>query len=304
MAESTRSAAQERRAEGRDRRRSMLTEPFERLSEATGSGESSGSVDVRETLKRAAVTAAAAAAVGAAAGAAKALLDRREAGGDNDQPKGRADVTDQEDDAPEGRVEVTDQQDDDAPHGRAEPEEQEEDRDPEGRAEETDEDERDEQSQGRAEPADEEEDEAQQARAEEPDADDEQQQQGRAETQEDEDADDATEQQGRAEPDESRKERDGADLEDAANADGDPHEIIPKAREELERMLGREAESVSGFERRDGHWSVTLEVVEVRRVPDSTDVLASYELVLDDDGHVARMTRKGRYRRSQLEGRG
>ena len=47
MAESTREQEQQRRAEGRERRRSMLTEPFERLSDAadgsSGSSEPCGS---------------------------------------------------------------------------------------------------------------------------------------------------------------------------------------------------------------------------------------------------------------------
>jgi hypothetical protein len=47
-----------------------------------------------------------------------------------------------------------------------------------------------------------------------------------------------------------------------------------------------------------------LEVVEVSRIPDSTDILASYELTLDDDGRLAQMTRTRRYLRSQLEGQG
>ena len=114
-------------------------------------------------------------------------------------------------------------------------------------------------------------------------------------------------QSGRAEDDsgdEGADQQQGrADLEEAANADSNPRDIVPKAREELERLLGREAESVSGFERRDGHWSVMLEVVELRRVPDSSDVLASYEVTLDDDGRLARMTRARRYRRAEVEGR-
>src|SRR6187431_114855 len=107
MAEGTREEAQQRRAEGREKRRSMLTEPFEQLDDATGGGDGeSGSLDVRETLKRAALTAAAAAAVGAAAGAAKALLDRR--GNDDDaedEPEGRAEVPESEDtqEEPEAR---------------------------------------------------------------------------------------------------------------------------------------------------------------------------------------------------------
>jgi gas vesicle protein GvpO len=100
-----------------------------------------------------------------------------------------------------------------------------------------------------------------------------------------------------------RHETDDNDLEDAAQAGTNASEIVSYAREELERLLGREPEAVSGIERRNGHWSVTLEVVELRRIPDSTDVLGSYELVLDDDGNVARMARRARYLRSQAEGR-
>jgi len=126
---------------------------------------------------------------------------------------------------------------------------------------------------------------------------------------EDEDEDDEDEtQQGRAEPAEASDEQsddDGDDerasLEDAANADSQPGKIVPKARRELEQLLGREAESVSGFERDNGHWKVNLEVVELRRIPDSSDVLGSYELVLDDKGNVARMTRTRRYQRSEVE---
>ena len=80
-------------------------------------------------------------------------------------------------------------------------------------------------------------------------------------------------------------------------------EIVVKAREQLRGLLGREPESVSGIERTNGHWSVTIEVIELHRIPDSTDVLASYELVLDDDGNVARMVRRRRYLRSQIEAR-
>ena len=56
MAEATREEAQQRRAEGRERRRSMLTEPFEQASDAAeGSG---GTIEIRDTIKRAALSAA------------------------------------------------------------------------------------------------------------------------------------------------------------------------------------------------------------------------------------------------------
>jgi len=127
-----------------------------------------------------------------------------------------------------------------------------------------------------------------------------------AEELDDEDAEETDEENG-DEPDvvdEPDEDDGGDDFDEAAPAQAgtDASEIASQARQELERLLGRVPEAVSGIERRNGHWSVTLEVVELRRIPDSTDVLASYELVLDDDGNVARMARKARYLRSQAEG--
>jgi Gas vesicle synthesis protein GvpO len=76
---------------------------------------------------------------------------------------------------------------------------------------------------------------------------------------------------------------------------------VERAREQLESLLGRTPESVSALEHfRDG-WLVTLEVVEVSRIPDSTDVLASYEMELDEDGNLRRYARVRRYRRSQAD---
>jgi hypothetical protein len=120
----------------------------------------------------------------------------------------------------------------------------------------------------------------------------------------DEDAEEVDEENGDepAELDEPDEDEGGDDFDDAAQAGTDASEIASQARQELERLLGREPEAVSGIERKNGHWSVTLEVVELRRIPDSTDVLASYELVLDDDGNIARMARKARYLRSQAVG--
>ena len=47
---------------------------------------------------------------------------------------------------------------------------------------------------------------------------------------------------------------------------------------------------------------VTLEVVELTRIPESTDVLASYEVELDDDGNASRATSAvRRYYRSQAD---
>jgi hypothetical protein len=100
-------------------------------------------------------------------------------------------------------------------------------------------------------------------------------------------------------------EQDGSDsssqVPEQGAASADVAKIIERARNEVEQLLGTEAEGVSGIERSNGSWCVTVEVVEVRRVPDSTDVLASYGVVLDEDGNLVSLERKRRYRRSQVE---
>jgi gas vesicle protein GvpO len=80
---------------------------------------------------------------------------------------------------------------------------------------------------------------------------------------------------------------------------GDVETTVQRARAQLEALLDRKPESVSALERTDDGWLVTLEVVEVSRIPESTDVLASYELELDDDRNLRRYARVRRYNRSQ-----
>ena len=86
----------------------------------------------------------------------------------------------------------------------------------------------------------------------------------------------------------------GVDTREAAT-------IVDTARQQLEQLLGSEPERVSGIERSNGHWAVDFEVVEMHRIPESTDILSSYEVVLDDDRNLVGMSRKRRYRRSQVD---
>jgi hypothetical protein len=46
-------------------------------------------------------------------------------------------------------------------------------------------------------------------------------------------------------------------------------------------LTGHEVETVISIEPRDDHWKISVEVVETRRIPDSADILASYEVQLD-----------------------
>ena len=76
-------------------------------------------------------------------------------------------------------------------------------------------------------------------------------------------------------------------------------ETVRRARQELEELLGKPVESASSLERTHDGWVVVLDVVELRRIPESTDVLGSYELELDESLNFRRYQQVRRYTRSQ-----
>jgi Gas vesicle synthesis protein GvpO len=78
-------------------------------------------------------------------------------------------------------------------------------------------------------------------------------------------------------------------------------DVVRQAVEQVGALTGRDVEGVLGLRREDGGWVVTIELVELRRIPDSTDVLASYEVTLDGDGELQEYRRTRRYYRSQVE---
>ncbi len=80
-------------------------------------------------------------------------------------------------------------------------------------------------------------------------------------------------------------------------------EAIARVRREFPQLLGKPIESVLGLERdEDGDgWKVTVQVVELSRIPSTTDVLGSYAVMLDRDGEVTGYRRSRRYHRNQAD---
>jgi hypothetical protein len=73
-----------------------------------------------------------------------------------------------------------------------------------------------------------------------------------------------------------------------------------RAAAEVAGLTGRHPESVTSIEPCDGGWQVGVEVVETRRIPDSADILATYEVQLGPDGELVSYHRRQRYARGQL----
>lgn len=74
-------------------------------------------------------------------------------------------------------------------------------------------------------------------------------------------------------------------------------QVAAAAASELLQLTGKQAEGVTGLERTEDGWTVQVEVVEVRRIPDTTDVLALYEVTTDDHGGLLGYRRVRRYAR-------
>jgi len=78
-------------------------------------------------------------------------------------------------------------------------------------------------------------------------------------------------------------------------------EIAQRAKEQLSQLTDLKAETVSRLYRDEANWHVHIDMIELKRVPDSTDVLATYETILDDAGNMVSYQRTRRYLRGQVE---
>lgn len=79
-----------------------------------------------------------------------------------------------------------------------------------------------------------------------------------------------------------------------------PVDLIDGARSQLKALTGYPVDSVSEFGKTDDGWKLTVAVVELRRIPPSTDVLAEYVVGLDPDGDIVDYHRGRRYYRDQV----
>jgi hypothetical protein len=75
-------------------------------------------------------------------------------------------------------------------------------------------------------------------------------------------------------------------------------EVARLAMRQVAELTGRSPEGVTELTPVDGGWRVGVEVVEIRRVPATTDVLATYEAELNASGDLMSYRRTRRYSRA------
>ena len=74
-------------------------------------------------------------------------------------------------------------------------------------------------------------------------------------------------------------------------------ELIEQARRQLGRLTGLALGSTVSVRKQDRRWRLRVEVVEKKSVPDSQDLLATYDLAVDEEGRVMDFSRIGMRRR-------
>ena len=78
-------------------------------------------------------------------------------------------------------------------------------------------------------------------------------------------------------------------------------DIAGMAKEQMTALTGLTANTVSGLCKDENGWHVVLDMVELRRIPSSSDVLATYDVVLDAEGNLISYRRTRRYYRGSTE---
>lgn len=79
-------------------------------------------------------------------------------------------------------------------------------------------------------------------------------------------------------------------------------EAARRAAGSLSRLIGHPTEGSSEVGRgEDRNWRVCVDVVEVRRIPDTTSLMATYEVNLDEHGDLLGYRRLRRYHRGTAD---
>jgi hypothetical protein len=82
-------------------------------------------------------------------------------------------------------------------------------------------------------------------------------------------------------------------------------ELVQQARRQVSELTGLQTETVVGLNPAgDNRWAVTVEVLELARVPSTMDVLGTFEVTLSTDGELLHFRRLGHRRRSSTENGG
>jgi|TARA_R110002012_G_scaffold59502_2_gene155631 hypothetical protein len=77
--------------------------------------------------------------------------------------------------------------------------------------------------------------------------------------------------------------------------------LVGGAKDQLEELTGLASDSVSRLSKVEDGWQLVINMVELKRIPASTDMLAIFEVTLDAEGNITGYHRSRRYLRDQIQ---
>jgi Gas vesicle synthesis protein GvpO len=92
-----------------------------------------------------------------------------------------------------------------------------------------------------------------------------------------------------------------ADSNDGSDGRMSARDLTLAAKSTIEDLTGYSPEAVSGFQWDGESWLVSVDVCELERVPNTTDVMATYVVQLDDRGGLLGYKRERRFQRGHAE---
>jgi hypothetical protein len=77
-------------------------------------------------------------------------------------------------------------------------------------------------------------------------------------------------------------------------------EIAARAKDQLSSLTGLKASTVSSLSHDEEGWHIVADLIELKRIPEASDILATYEVRLDEKGNLVSYQRTRRYTRGQI----
>ena len=77
--------------------------------------------------------------------------------------------------------------------------------------------------------------------------------------------------------------------------------LIEQTRRELNKLTGLDLSTTKEVKKEDNGWIITIEMIEKHSIPDQMDILALYEVSIDEDGNVSSFDRTAMRKRMDVQ---
>ncbi len=78
------------------------------------------------------------------------------------------------------------------------------------------------------------------------------------------------------------------------------NEVALQAMEQLSQLTGYRPVAVVGSAKDEQGWRITMDLLELTRIPPSSDLLGVYQALVDEDGNLIEFERKMTHNRGDI----